>query len=73
MCLRLHGLDRIRPSPIPFLGLGSTAVACAQLGLNFVGIEMDEGYLKEAIARVRQRSSAEPRARLPEPDSASDA
>ena len=37
----------------PFLGLGSTAVACAQLGLDFVGIEMDEGYLKEAIARVK--------------------
>ena len=44
----------------PFLGLGSTAVACAQLGLNFVGIEMDEGYLKEAIARVTAR-----RVRLP--------
>jgi site-specific DNA-methyltransferase (adenine-specific) len=37
----------------PFLGLGSTAVACAQLGISFVGIEMDEGYLKDAIARTR--------------------
>ena len=55
MCLRLHGVDRIGTVADPFLGLGSTAVACAQLGVNFVGIEMDEGYLKDAIARVKAR------------------
>jgi site-specific DNA-methyltransferase (adenine-specific) len=53
MCLRLHGIDRIKTVADPFLGLGSTAVACAQLGLNFLGIEMDAGYLNEAIARVK--------------------
>ena len=53
MCLRLHGLDRIRLVADPFLGLGSTAVACAQLGVSFVGIEMDRGYLEEAVARTR--------------------
>jgi len=53
MCLRLHGLDRIRTAADPFLGLGSTAVACAQLGVSFIGIEMDEGYLKEAVERTR--------------------
>jgi site-specific DNA-methyltransferase (adenine-specific) len=52
-CLRLHGLDRIRLAVDPFLGLGSSAVACATLGVNFDGIEIDEHYLKEAIARVR--------------------
>jgi site-specific DNA-methyltransferase (adenine-specific) len=53
MCLRLHGLDRLAMVADPFLGLGSTAVACAQLGVSFVGIEMDERYLKDAIARTR--------------------
>ena len=53
MCLRLHGLERVRQVADPFLGLGSTAVACAQLGLNFIGIEMDEGYLNEAVERTR--------------------
>jgi site-specific DNA-methyltransferase (adenine-specific) len=53
MCLRLHGLPRLRTVTDPFLGLGSTAVACAQLGVGFVGIEMDEGYLKEAVDRTR--------------------
>jgi site-specific DNA-methyltransferase (adenine-specific) len=54
MCLRLHGLTRLGVVADPFLGLGSTAVACAQLGVSFVGIEMDERYLKEAIARVHR-------------------
>jgi site-specific DNA-methyltransferase (adenine-specific) len=53
MCLRVHGLDRLQLVADPFLGLGSTAVACAQLGISFVGIEMDEGYLAEAIDRTR--------------------
>jgi site-specific DNA-methyltransferase (adenine-specific) len=53
MCLRLHGLERLRVVADPFLGLGSTAVACAQLGVSFVGIEMDPRYLKEAIERTR--------------------
>jgi site-specific DNA-methyltransferase (adenine-specific) len=53
MCLRLHGLERLQVVADPFLGLGSTAVACAQLGISFVGIEMDEGYLKDAIERTR--------------------
>jgi site-specific DNA-methyltransferase (adenine-specific) len=53
MCLRLHGLDRIRTVADPFLGLGSTAVACAQLGVGFVGIEMDPGYLEDAVSRTR--------------------
>ena len=53
MCLRLHGLSRLTTVADPFLGLGSTAVACAQLGVSFVGVEMDEGYLAEAIERTR--------------------
>ena len=53
MCLRLHGLGRIGLVADPFLGLGSTAVACAQLGVSFIGIEMDERYLEEAVDRTR--------------------
>lgn len=56
-CLKLHGLDRIRLAVDPFLGLGSSAVACARLGVSFVGIELDEHYLKEAIARTQKAIS----------------
>ena len=52
-CLRLHGLSRARVVMDPFLGLGSTAVAAARLKVGFVGIELDEHYLKEAIARTQ--------------------
>ena len=53
MCIRLHGLDRTRTVADPFLGLGSTAVACARLGVGFMGFDVDEAYLKEAVARTR--------------------
>ena len=52
-CLRLHGVSRLGLVMDPFMGLGSTAVACVDLGLNFAGIEMDEHYLKEAVLRTR--------------------
>ncbi len=56
-CLRLHGLDRLALVVDPFLGLGSTAVACARLGLGFIGIEIDKGYLDEAVTRAREALS----------------
>ena len=52
-CLKLHGIERVRLALDPFLGLGSSAVACATLGVSFAGIELDEHYLKEAVARTR--------------------
>jgi site-specific DNA-methyltransferase (adenine-specific) len=52
-CLRLHGISRIETAMDPFAGLGSTAVACARLGVNFVGAELDQAYLDEAVERVR--------------------
>ncbi len=53
-CLKLHGLSRIRTAMDPFTGLGSTAVACARLGVDFVGADIDETYLEEAVERVRE-------------------
>lgn len=53
-CLRLHGLTRATAVMDPFMGLGSTAVAAARLGVGFIGIEMDEHYLKEAVRRAEE-------------------
>src|SRR5688572_8391050 len=52
-CLRLHGLSRLQLVMDPFLGLGSSAIACASLGVDFIGVEIDEHYLKEAIGRLK--------------------
>jgi site-specific DNA-methyltransferase (adenine-specific) len=52
-CLRLHGVARARVAMDPFTGLGSTAVACARLGIDFIGADIDETYLTEAVARTR--------------------
>ena len=57
-CLRLHGLSRIRLAMDPFTGLGSTAVACARLGVSFVGADVDETYVKEAVARMRAAAAS---------------
>jgi len=57
-CLRLHGLKRAGVVLDPFLGLGSSALAAARLGVDFIGIEMDEYYIKEAVKRVKAAAHA---------------
>jgi site-specific DNA-methyltransferase (adenine-specific) len=52
-CLKLHGLGRVRVAMDPFTGLGGTGVACARLGVDFIGADIDEVYLTEAAARMR--------------------
>lgn len=43
-----------RPSTVldPFMGSGSTGVACVQLGLAFTGIEMERNYFDIACERI---------------------
>jgi len=36
----------------PFMGSGTTGVACKKLNRNFIGIELDEQYFKIAEARI---------------------
>ena len=38
----------------PFMGSGTTGVACAKLGRKFIGIEIDEGYFDIACERIEQ-------------------
>lgn len=51
MCLKLHGVRSGMLVLDPFAGIGSTAVACARLGMSFIGFEIDEEYAR--IARER--------------------
>ena len=38
----------------PFMGSGTTGVACAKLGRKFIGIELDEDYFNIACERIRK-------------------
>jgi site-specific DNA-methyltransferase (adenine-specific) len=59
-CYRLHGRDRIRLAVDPFVGLGSSAVAAARLGVPFIGFDVDAGYLDVAARRVREALVSRP-------------
>lgn len=37
----------------PFMGSGTTGVACVKEGRRFIGIEIDEGYFEIACKRIR--------------------
>ncbi len=66
-CLKLHGLSRVETVMDPFTGLGSTAVACARLGLAFIGSDIDETYLRKAVERTQL---VKPARKLPGPRAA---
>lgn len=43
----------------PFMGSGTTGVACANLGRKFIGIEIDPGYFDIACRRIDEASRQE--------------
>lgn len=52
-CLRLHGVGPQSAVLDPFLGSGSTAIACAQLGVGrFAGFDIDSSYVAGAMLRL---------------------
>lgn len=44
----------------PFLGSGSTGVACIREGLNFIGIEQDPAYMAIAWSRINEARASAP-------------
>jgi len=38
----------------PFMGSGTTGVACVKTGREFIGIEIDEGYFNSAVKRISE-------------------
>jgi site-specific DNA-methyltransferase (adenine-specific) len=44
----------------PFMGSGTTGVACAQLGKSFTGCEIDPDYFKIAQRRIAEAQMQEP-------------
>jgi site-specific DNA-methyltransferase (adenine-specific) len=54
MCVLLHGLSRTGLVLDPFAGIGTTAVACMQLGVPSVGFEIDDDYVAWAKDRLSE-------------------
>lgn len=54
MCIELHGVERTRLVLDPFLGLGHTALACRELGVDFAGFEIDPDYFAAAGRLLEQ-------------------
>ena len=50
----------------PFMGSGTTGVACVKLGRKFIGVEIEEKYFSIACRRI-EAAYKEPRLPLPEP------
>jgi site-specific DNA-methyltransferase (adenine-specific) len=48
----------------PFMGSGSTGIACVQTGRNFIGIEIDPTYFAIAEKRIKE-AQMQPRLELP--------
>lgn len=45
MCLKLHGVQSINLVMDPFMGIGSTALACKKMGVPYIGFEIDPSYI----------------------------
>ena len=49
LCIKLHGyLNKDFIVYDPFMGIGHTALACIELGINYIGTEIDENYINIA-------------------------
>lgn len=53
MCIQLHGLRKTHLVVDPFLGIGHTALACVELGVDFVGFEIDTQYFAQARRTIQ--------------------
>jgi len=52
MCIKLHGVRQTRLVADPFVGIGSTALACLRIGVSFIGFDIDRQYLDTASKRI---------------------
>jgi len=60
MCIRLHGIKKTRLVVDPFLGIGHSALACVELGVDFVGFEIDADYFAHARHAIQRAAKSRP-------------
>jgi len=58
LCIKLHGVgDDDLIVYDPFMGTGTTALACLELKVNYLGTEIDEEYIKLAREKIIERTN----------------
>jgi site-specific DNA-methyltransferase (adenine-specific) len=57
-CIKLHGYNEKTVVLDPFMGIGTTALACLKLGVTFVGFEIDPSYVEIANEKLSQKRLA---------------
>ena len=55
LCIKLHGIKKDMIVYDPFIGIGTTALACIYLGVNYLGTEIDSQYIKVAQEDIEKR------------------
>jgi site-specific DNA-methyltransferase (adenine-specific) len=51
-CIQLHGIKKNMLVYDPFIGIGTTALACIHLKVNYIGTEIDSQYIGVAKQRI---------------------
>jgi site-specific DNA-methyltransferase (adenine-specific) len=57
LCIKLHGVTDDLVVYDPFMGTGTTALACLELKVNYLGTEIDEEYIKLATENIHEREN----------------
>ena len=55
LCIKMHGVKKDMIVYDPFMGIGTTALACIRLGVNYLGTEIDAEYVKTAMEDIEKR------------------
>ncbi len=63
LCIKMHGIKKGMVVYDPFIGVGTTALACIRLGVGYLGTEIDGEYRRLAIENI-ERKKREKRCRL---------
>lgn len=60
-CIKLHGFNHEDFIVYdPFMGMGNTALACVELGVNYIGTEIDKKYIKLATKLLSNKKQLYP-------------
>ena len=54
-CIKLHGYDQNTIVYDPFMGIGTTAAACIDLGVNYLGTEINREYIQIAESILNEK------------------